>query len=391
MPALAAVGGAGTDPETLGLLLAGVRRLVDEKLIPVEAEADAGGEIPADAVGAMRALGLFGLNVPAEYGGLGLGMAEEAQVMFELCRASPAFRSVLGTTVGVGGKAIRLDGTAAQRERWLPAIAEGRCIVSFCLTEPDAGSDAASLRTRAVRDGDAYVLNGSKRFISNAPIADLFVVMARTGPQADGAGGVSAFLVEKDTRGLSVGPPLRKMGQRGAHTADVDLDDCRIPAGMLIGGREGEGFRTAMRALDEGRIHMAACAVGASIRLVEEMVAHARTRRQFGRPIGDFQLVQAMLADSEAELGAARAMVERVAAARDRGEAVTRAAASAKYFSAEALWRIADRAVQVHGGYGYVSETAVERLFRDARLFRIYEGTSQIMQLVIARDMLKED
>ena len=381
---------SGRDPETMKLLLDSVRRLVEEVLIPAEAEVDAAARVPDAIVEALRRMGLFGISVPESYGGLGLNMAEEAQILFELCRASPSYRALIGTTVGVGGKSIVLDGTEVQRAAYLPRIAAGEMIVSFCLTEPDSGSDAAALKTSARRDGGDYVLNGTKRFISNAPDAGLFCVMARTDPGQKRAAGVSAFLVEAATPGLTVGPPPRKMGQKGGHVADVIFEECRVPAAALLGGREGQGFRTAMKVLDDGRLHMSAVAVGLATRLIEESVRHARDRRQFGRPIGDFQLIQGMLADSEAECYAARAMTERTARLRDRGRTITREAASCKYFATEAVWRIADRAVQIHGGYGYMSDTPVERLFRDARLLRIYEGTSQIMQLVIAREMLKE-
>ena len=380
----------GRDPETLKLLLESVRRLVDDVLIPAEAAVDAAARIPDEIVDALRQMGLFGISVPEIHGGLGLNMNEETQILFELCRASPSYRALLGTTVGVGGKSIVLDGTDAQRAAYLPRIATGEMIVSFCLTEPDSGSDAAGLKASARRDGGDYVINGTKRFISNAPDAGLFCVMARTDPEQKRASGVSAFLVEAGTPGLTVGPPPRKMGQKGGHVADVIFEDCRVPANALLGGLEGHGFRTAMKVLDDGRLHMSAVAVGLATRLIEESVRYARDRRQFGQPIGDFQLIQGMLADSEAECYAARAMTERTARLRDRGATITKEAASCKYFATEAAWRIADRAVQIHGGYGYMSDTAVERLFRDARLLRIYEGTSQIMQLVIAREMLKE-
>ena len=374
------------DAETFSLLLEATRRLVDGVLIPAEAEADRTGDIPPAAQRAMREMGLFGLTIPEAHGGLGLSRSEEVRFLFEFCRASPTFRSLIGTTVGVGGKAILLDGTEDQKAHWLPRIARGDTIVSFCLTEPDSGSDAKALKSRARRDGDHWVIDGSKRFVSNAPHAGLFVVMARTEER------VTAFLVPADTPGIAVAPPWKKMGQRGAQVADVSFDGCRVPADAVLGGEAGigRGFNTAMKALDDGRLHIAAVAVGLGRRLVEEMLAYARTRRQFGEPIASFQLIQAMLADSEAELAAARALVEATAARRDAGEPVTRDAASAKYFATEAVWRIADRAVQLHGGYGYMTDTPVERLFRDARLLRLFEGTSQIMQLVIAREMLRD-
>ena len=274
----------------------------------------------------------------------------------------------------------------SSRARLNARLASGEVIACFALTEPDSGSDSASLRTSARLDGH-WILNGTKRFITNAPEAGLFTVFARTRPDVKGAGGISAFLISRDTPGLIVGKPDRKMGQRGAHTADVILDDCRLPPTALL-GREGQGFRTAMRVLDRGRIHIAAVCVGLSERLIREAVGYASARRQFGKPIAEFQLIQAMLADSRAEAYAARCMVVETARARDVGEDVSERASCCKLFASEALGRIADRAVQVHGGAGYMQDYAVERLYRDARLYRIYEGTSQIQQLVIARKML---
>lgn len=377
------------DQETLDLLLETVRRFVRERLTPAEdivAETDA---IPADIVAEMRELGLFGLCIPEEFGGLGLTMEEEVLVAFELARTSPCFRSLVGTNNGIGSQGLILDGTPEQKTAYLPRLASGDLIASFALTEPEAGSDAGSLRTSAVRDGDHYVLNGTKRFITNAPEAGLFTVMARTDPSVKGAGGVSAFVVEKGTPGLSIGKTDRKMGQKGAHTADVIFDDCRIPAENLIGGREGVGFKTAMKVLDKGRLHIAAIATGAAERMLDDALRYAIERKQFGKPIAEFQLVQAMLADSRTEIYAARSMILDAARRRDLKQDVSTEASCCKLFATEACGRIADRAVQIHGGSGYVSDFAVERFYRDVRLFRIYEGTTQIQQLVIARDMIR--
>ena len=374
------------DAEILAGLIDGIRRFVNERLLPIEAEVADHDEIPDEVVAEMRRLGLFGLTIPEEFGGIGLTMEEEVLVAFEIGQASPCFRSLIGTNNGIGSLGLVLDGTEAQKREWLPRLASGEVIACFALTEPDSGSDAASLRTSARLDGH-WILNGTKRFITNAPEAGLFTVFARTRPDVKGAGGISAFLVSSDTPGLIVGKPDRKMGQRGAHTADVILEDCRVPPTGLL-GREGEGFRTAMRVLDRGRIHIAAVCVGLSERLIREAVGYATARRQFGQPIAEFQLIQAMLADSRAEAYAARCMVVETARARDAGEDVSERASCCKLFASEALGRIADRAVQVHGGAGYMQDYAVERLYRDARLYRIYEGTSQIQQLVIARKML---
>ncbi len=302
------------DPDTLEQLLAAVERFVREQLVPAEAEVAERDEIPPRIVQGMRELGLFGLTVPEEYGGLGLTMEEEVMVMLALCQTSPCFRSLIGTTVGIGSQGIVFDGTDEQKRAYLPRLATGELIASFALTEPEAGSDAASLRTRAVRDGDHYIVNGTKRFITNAPIAGVFTLMARTDASNQGAAGVSAFIVDAQTPGITIGARDRKMGQRGAHTADVIFEDCRIPASALIGGREGAGFKTAMKVLEKGRIHIAAVCVGVAERILRDALAYALERRQFGQPIADFQLVQAMLADSRTEIYAARCMVHRCGA-----------------------------------------------------------------------------
>jgi acyl-CoA dehydrogenase len=378
--------------EVLPELLDAVRRFVDKRLVPLEALVDEADEVPADVVDDMKALGLFGLSIPEEYGGLGLNMEDEARVAMEFGRTSPAFRSVFGSTVGIGSQGIVMDGTEAQKRAYLPRLASGELISSFCLTEPEAGSDAASLRTRARRDGDAYVLDGTKRYITNADKADVFTVMARTADTPKPADGITAFIVDADTPGLRIGRPERKMGQRGAHVCDVVFDGCRVPADRVIGGAEGEGrgFRTAMKVIDRGRLHIAAVCVGTAGRLVREMRRYALERRQFGRPIADFQLVQAMIADSETERCAARALVLEAARKRDTGAGVTKEASMAKYFASEMVGRVADRAVQVFGGAGYIADYGIERFYRDVRLFRLYEGTSQIQQLVIAREVLKD-
>ncbi|WP_244847163.1 acyl-CoA dehydrogenase family protein [Caballeronia sp. SL2Y3] len=376
------------DAETQTLLEDTIRRFVREKLVPREAEVDETDAIPADLIDAMREIGMFGLTIPEAYGGLGLTMEEEVRIAFELGQTSPAFRSVIGTNNGIGSIGILLDGTEEQKAHYLPKLAAGELIGSFCLTEPDSGSDAASLKTTARRDGDAYVLNGTKRYITNAPEAGIYTVMARTS-DAKGASGISAFIVERDTPGLSLGKPDRKMGQRGAHTSDVIFDNCRVSASQLIGGVEGVGFKTAMKTLDKGRIHIAAVAVGAAKRMLRDALAYAMERRQFGQPIAEFQLVQGMLADSKAELYAAECMVLDAARRRDEGRDVSVEASCAKYFATEMCGRVADRAVQVHGGAGYIAEYGIERFYRDVRLFRLYEGTSQIQQVIIARGLMR--
>lgn len=376
------------DNETLTLLLDAVRRFTHERLIPAEDELAASGQVPPDIVAEMRELGLFGLSISPDYGDLGLTMEEEVRVVFELGQTSPAFRSLAGTNIGIGSQAIVLAGTDEQRARYLPRLASGELIGSFALTEPDAGSDAMALRLSAERDGDHYVLNGTKRYITNAPIAGLFSVMARTAPERRAAS-ISCFLVEAGTPGLIIGKPDKKMGQAGALTSDVVFDNCRVPASALLGGEEGNGFKTSMRVLDKGRLHISALCVGIADRLLRDAVQYAMDRKQFGQPISEFQLIQAMIADSQAELYAARCMVLDAAKMRDRGENTTMQAACCKLYATEMVGRVADRAVQIHGGAGYMSEYAVERFYRDVRLFRIFEGTTQIQQLVIAREVIK--
>ena len=376
------------DAEIRQALIEQVRRFVTERCIPIEAKVGEEDEVPQDVVDEMKSLGLFGLAVPEEYGGLGLDMETECLVALELGRTSPAFRSVAGTNIGIGSQALVLFGTEAQKEKWLPGIASGDLIASFALTEPGAGSDAGGLKTKAVRDGDHYVLNGTKRYITNANKANLFTVMARTDQDEPGAKGVSSFVVERDTPGVSVGVPEKKMGQQGAHVCDVIFDDARVPAKNMI-GKEGEGFKVAMSVLDKGRLHISAVATGASERLIKEMVGYALEREQFGKPIAQHQMIQAMMADSQAEAYAARCMILDAARRRDAGESITMLASSTKLFATEACGRIADRAVQVFGGAGYITDYGIERFYRDVRLFRLYEGTSQIQQIVIARELMK--
>ena len=377
------------DPEILNALLDSVGRFVRERLVPAENTVAETDEIPADIVQEMRELGLFGMTVPEEFGGLGLTMEEEVRVLFELCKTSPAFRSVIGTTVGIGSQGILMDGTEAQKAEYLPRLATGELMASFALTEPEAGSDAASLRTTAVREGDHYVVNGTKRYITNAPHASIFTLMARTNPEDKGAGGVSAFIVDAKSPGISFGKIDKKMGQRGAHTCDVIFDNCRVPAANLIGQKEGQGFKTAMKVLDKGRIHIAAVCVGVAQRMLDDALRYASERKQFGQAIGEFQLVQAMLADSQTELYAAQCMVVDAARKRDEGLNVSTEASCCKLFASEMCGRVADRAVQILGGAGYLSEYGIERFYRDVRLFRLYEGTTQIQQIIIARNMLR--
>ncbi|MEM5419675.1 acyl-CoA dehydrogenase family protein [Paraburkholderia ferrariae] len=377
------------DQETMNVLLDNVARFVRERLVPNEERVAEADEIPADIVDDMKAMGLFGLTIPEQYGGLDLTMEEEVLVMFELGKTSPAFRSIIGTTVGIGSQGIVIDGTDEQKATWLPKLASGEIIASFALTEPGAGSDAASIKTRAERRGDHYVVNGTKRFITNAPQAGMFTLMARTNPDEPRAGGITSFIVDAKTPGISFGKRDKKMGQRGAHTCDVIFEDVKVPAKNIIGGKEGVGFKTAMKVLDKGRIHIAAICVGVAQRMLDDALRYAMEREQFGEKIAEFQLVQAMLADSQTELYAARCMVLDAARRRDAGQNVSTEAACAKLFASEMCGRVADRAVQIFGGAGYMSDYGIERFYRDVRIFRIYEGTSQIQQIVIARNMIR--
>jgi len=383
------------DPESFDLLLAAVQRFVRERLVPAEQHIEEHDEVPPALVEAMKEMGLFGLTVPEAFGGVGLSVSQEVQVNFEFGQTAPAFRSTFGTNIGIGSQGILMDGTPEQQAQYLPRVASGELLMSFALTEPDAGSDAAALKTRAELDGEHYVLNGTKRYITNAPRAGAFTLMARTG--GPGASGVSAFIVPADLPGIQLGKKDKKMGQRGTATCDVILENVRVPAANLIGGKPGQGFKTAMKVLDRGRLNISAVACGMAQRVLNESARYARERKQFNKPIGEFQLVQAMLADCQAELLAGWALVREVAQAFDRKPAhasdpeLSMRVACAKLFCTEMVGRVADRGVQVHGGAGYINEYPVERFYRDVRLLRLYEGTSQIQQLVIGRELMRRD
>ena len=376
------------DQETLNQLITLIDRFVSERLIPRETELAESGALPEDILDEMKSMGLFGLTIPEEFGGLGLTMEEEIQVAISLGRTSPAFRSIMGTNNGIGSAAIVFNGTDEQKKKYLPKYASGEWISCFCLTEPEAGSDAASLKTHAVRDGDDYIINGTKRYITNAKVADTFNVMARTDQSIKGARGISSFIVERGAKGITLGSVDKKMGQAGSMTCDVIFEDCRVPAENLIGS-EGEGFITAMKVLDRGRLHISGVSVGVAERLISDALEYAMQRKQFGQPIAEQQLVQAMLADSQTETYAAKCMTLETARKRDNGDNVSTESSASKLFATEMVGRVADRCVQIHGGAGYMSEYAVERFYRDVRLFRLYEGTSQIQQLIIAKNMIK--
>ncbi|HWD48467.1 MAG TPA: acyl-CoA dehydrogenase family protein [Rhizomicrobium sp.] len=376
------------DLETRTQLIDAVRRFVSERCVPIEAKVSEEDRVPDSIIAEMRELGLFGLSIPAEYGGLGLTMEEEVLVCFELGQTSPAFRSVIGTNVGIGSQGVVMFGTDAQKKEWLPKLASGEIVASFALTEPGAGSDAASVQTTAIRDGDHYVVNGTKRFITNAARAGMFTLLARSDTSKKGASGISAFIVPANTPGITIGKSEKKMGQQGAHIHDVIFENARVPASLRL-GKEGEGFKVAMQVLDRGRLHISAVCVGVAERLIREAVNYARERDQFGQKIAEFQLIQGMLADCKTEAYAARCMVMDAAKKRDAGENVSMEAACCKYFASEMVGRVADKAVQIFGGAGYVADYGIERFYRDVRIFRLYEGTSQIQQIVIARNLLR--
>ena len=376
------------DLETRQHLIETVRRFVQEQCVPREAEVAENDAMPSELVEQMKELGLFGLSISEEYGGLGLTMEEEVLVILEMGRTSPAFRSTFGTNVGIGSQALVMFGNDAQKTEWLPKIAAGEVITSFALTEPGAGSDAGSVQTKAIRDGDHYVVNGTKRFITNADKADLFTVMARTDPDTPGAKGVSAFIVERSSPGVSVGAPEKKMGQQGANVCDVYFDNVRVPVENRI-GEEGQGMKVAFSVLDRGRFHISSLCVGIAERLISDMSNYATEREQFGKPIAEHQLVMGLMADSYAEALAGRSMVLQGAQKFDAGEKINLLASATKMFCSEMVGRVADRAVQVYGGAGYIADYGVERFYRDVRILRLYEGTTQIQQMIIGRELAR--
>ena len=366
-----------------------LRDFIRREVMPAEAGIDESDEIPARLIAQAKEMGLYGYALPAEFGGLGLSVPQQVRVTMELGYTSPAFRSLFGTNNGIAGQVLVLAGTEGQRKQWLPRLASGEVVASFALTEPDAGSDPSRLTTSATPDGDGWVIDGLKRYITNAPAADIFMVFARTDPQAPPGKGIGVFIVPARLDGVAVAARDHKMGQAGAWTADVSFSGARVPADALVGEAAAAGYSTAMRSLAHGRLVIAAMCVGVMARLIDESVTYARERSQGGHPIADYQLIQAMLADSQTEYMAARALVLDAADRYDAGTDQRLGPSAAKYFASEAVGRIADRAVQIHGGSGYMRGVPVERLYRDVRLFRIYEGTSQIQQLVIAREMLR--
>ena len=381
---------SGMDPEIFDAFIDQLKRYVRERLIPAEADVIANDSIPDDILQEMRDMGLFGITIPEEFGGAGMNVSQYIETVKQLAYASPAYRSTISINIGMTGSAIKNFGTPEQKAHWLPRIASGE-IACFGLTEPGSGSDSAAMQTSAVRDGNGYRLNGTKRYITNSPHAKIGLIMARTNKEALPKNAhVSAFIVDMTSPGISIGSPDKKMGQSGAHIADINMDDVFLPGDALVGGVEGRGFQIAMQSLDNGRLSVAGMAVGMGRRALDTAVRYATERKAFGEAISNFQLIQAMLADSDAELYAAECMIADACARADRGENIVRKAAAAKMFASEACGRVVDRCVQVYGGAGYLAEYEAERFFRDARILRIYEGTTQIMQLQIAKHMLRD-
>jgi acyl-CoA dehydrogenase len=378
------------DAARLDTLLADIRVFVRERWHPLEERVAREDAVPDEVVAELRRKGYFGWSIPEAYGGLGLTTEELVLCAFELSQASVALRARVGTNTGIGSEALVADGTEEQKRRWLPRMATGELTGCLALTEPEAGSEASNVQTTARREGDHFVLDGMKRFITNAPIADLFTVIARTQEGSKGSSGLTAFIVERESAGLRTGAPYRKMGQEGSPVSDVFFENCCVPASNMIGGREGVGFQTVMKVLNKQRLHLAALCTGPAIRMLDLAIAHTQQRSQFGQPVSSFQLMQAMIADSQTEIFAARSMILEAARARDRGEDVALTASMCKYFASEMCGRVADRCVQMFGGSGYVADfSAIERYYRDVRLFRLYEGTSQIHQLNIAKLVLR--
>lgn len=375
-------------PDELADMLEQVRQLVRRDVVPREREIADADAIPADLLAKAKAMGLFGYAIDQEWGGLGLDLVQEVELAMELGYTSLAFRSMFGTNNGIAGQVLVNFGTDVQKATWLERIASGDVVASFALTESGAGSNPAGLRTRAVRVDDGWSITGEKRFITNAPLADLFMVFARV--DVEEGDQIAVFLVPGGTAGVTVGPHDRKMGQEGAWTADVHLDDVRVPDDALVGGAVDVGYRAAMTSLAKGRVHIAALAVGQAQRALDESVAYAATATQGGTPIGDFQLVQAMLADQQVGVLAGRSLVRDTARRFVSGEDRRIGPSAAKLYCTEMAGRVADLAVQVHGGSGYMRDSTVERIYRDVRLLRLYEGTSEIQRLIIGSNLLRE-
>jgi len=380
-------------PEELRLMVDTIRRFRLHELEPISQQVEKEDRIPEHIVDRMRELGLFGMALPEKYGGLGLGVLGEALVQEELSKANACFRSRIAGTNGIGAQGIVMYGTDEQKQKYLPRFASGEFTGCFGLSEPDAGSDAQAVRTRAVRDGGHWVLNGTKQFITNGDIADVATIIAVTDPEKKARGGITSFIVEKGFEGFSVGKVDEPMGLRGNHTAQLIMEDCIVPAENVVGGDEmiGKGFTVAMQVMDKARILISSHALGGAQRCLELAVEYSKQRETFGKPIGRHQLVAAMLAEMATEIFAARQMLYYTCWLRDtRGSKVIKEASMVKLFCTEMANRVAYKAGQVFGGYGWMKEYAVERFYRDLRLLPLFEGTSEIQKLIIARELLKE-
>jgi len=378
-------------PEDLRIMQETIRRFVEQELEPIGQKVEEEDRIPEEIVQKMRELGLFGLSIPPEYGGLGLSTLGECLVYEELSKTNACFRSRIATNNGIGSMGILFDGTEEQKQKYLPRIASGEWIACFALSEPEAGSDAANIKTTAERQGNYFVLNGLKHFITNGDIADIATVITVTDKKKRQRGGITAFVVEKGTKGFYVGTIEKKMGLRGSHTAELIFDNCKVPVENVIGGEPmiGQGFKTAMKVLDKGRLTIGAACVGAAQKLLDMCLSYSKERVQFGHPICNFQLVQYMLSQMATEIYAARQMLYHAAWLRDQGKNVIKEASMVKLFCSEMVCRVADFAVQIFGGMGYMKDFPIERFYRDVRLYRIFEGTSEIQRIVIARELLK--
>ncbi|MBC7295646.1 MAG: acyl-CoA dehydrogenase family protein [Dietzia sp.] len=381
--------GPEVDAEDFAAILATTRDYIRTVVMPREREIADADAVPDDIRAGLAEMGMFGYAIPQQWGGLGLDLTQDVELAMEFGYTSLAMRSLFGTNNGIAGQVLVNFGTDEQKAEWLERIASGEVIASFALTEDGAGSNPAGLATRAVRDGDDWVIDGTKRFITNAPVADLFVVFARTRPADAGGPGIAVFLVPADAAGVTVGPKDRKMGQEGAPTSEVDFSGVRVPASSLVGGDEDAGYRAAMTSLARGRVHIAAVAVGSARRALDESLAHAATTTQGGTAVGDFQLVQAMIADQQVGVMAGQALVREVAAKYVSGEDRRIAPSVAKLYCTEMAGKVADLAVQIHGGTGYMRGVVVERIYRDIRLLRLYEGTSEIQRLVIGGGLMR--
>jgi len=380
----------GMDADVFDQFIDQLQRYVRERLIPAEKQIIETDLIPDDIMTEMRDMGLFGLTMPEEFGGAGMNIQQYTRTIRELSYAMPCYRSITSINIGMVCSALKNGGTEEQKAEWLPRLAAGE-IASFGLTEPGSGSDSAAMQTMAVKSGNGWVLNGTKRYITNSPFANVALIMARTSKEALPKNAhVSAFIVPMDTTGVTVGKSDKKMGQAGSHIADIIMDNVQLPADALLGGVEGKGFIYAMQSLDNGRLSVGSAAAGYARRALDSAIRYANERKAFGEPIANFQLIQQMLADSEIEIYAAECMLEDAAKRADAGENVLRKAAAAKVFASEMCGRVVDRVVQIYGGAGYLAEYDAERFFRDARIYRIYEGTTQILQLQIAKHMLRE-